>query len=275
MSELWDVKAVAAYLRLSERTVYEKTRRAELPALRVGGRWRFRASDVEAWLDEQKAAAPTRRIGAGKTAGAAVDSPGPASTGPSVSAEPGPEPTRVDLESELDGVADQLERRLRFVALLTTACVARGWQPPVVVGGHALEVYTGGGYATVDIDLVSMSEPLEDILGEWGFGRSGRHWFDESLGLVVEAPGSRLDPGARERVTAVRTRSGTAYVIGVEDLIVDRLSSCVHRKVDDDCVYAQALLREHFGRLELPYLRRRAAAEGVAERLAMIEAADP
>lgn len=262
MDELWDVKAVARYLRLTERTVYEKARRGALPALRVGGRWRFRPRDIEAWLD---------------SAGGASRAPGYRADAqpPGLAAEPAGEPTRADLEAELEGVADQLERRLRFVAVLTAACVARGWQPPVVVGGHALEVYTGGGYATVDIDLVSMSEPLEAILGEWGFERSGRHWIDAPLGLVVEAPGSRLDPGEREHLTAVRTESGTAYLIGIENLIIDRLNSCVHWSVDDDCVYAQALLLEHSERLDLPYLRERAAAERVAERLAEIEAMGP
>lgn len=124
----------------------------------------------------------------------------------------------------------------------------------------------------MDIDLVSMSEPLEEILGEWGFERSGRHWIDESLGLVVEAPGSRLDSGEREHVTAVRTESGAAYLIGIEDLIIDRLNSCVHWNVDDDCIYAQALFNEHSERLDLPYLRERAVAERVAESLAVIEA---
>lgn len=135
MDELWDVKAVARYLKLTERTVYEKARRGALPALRVGGRWRFREADIEAWLDARAATGPDKHTAPGGTPGARVETH-------SLAAEAGREPMRADLESELEGVADQLERRLRFVALLTTACVARGWKPPVVVGGHALEVYT-------------------------------------------------------------------------------------------------------------------------------------
>jgi excisionase family DNA binding protein len=264
MDELWDVKAVARYLKLTERTVYEKARRGALPALRVGGRWRFRQADIEAWLDAQAAARPDRYAAPGAPSGARVEPP-------SIAAEPGREPTRTDLEVELEGVADQLERRLRFVALLTTACVARGWQPPVIVGGHAVEFYTVGAYATMDIDLVSMSEPLEAILGSWGFRREGRYWIDEALSLLVEAPGSRLEPGQRERLTAVQTDRGIAYVLGPEDLILDRLNACVHWRSQEDCFWARTLFGSHLERLDLEYLRERAEAEGVGPELRKVE----
>src|SRR5215471_4738580 len=42
------VSDVARYLSLSEKTVYRMVH--ELPAMRVGGRWRFRGRDLDAWL---------------------------------------------------------------------------------------------------------------------------------------------------------------------------------------------------------------------------------
>lgn len=42
------VSDVARYLSLSEKTIYRMVN--ELPALRVGGRWRFRIRDLDAWL---------------------------------------------------------------------------------------------------------------------------------------------------------------------------------------------------------------------------------
>ncbi len=248
MSEdgLWDVKDVARYLKLSERAVYDKARRGELPSIRMGDRWRFRKTEIDRWL-----------------AGLA---PGPAqasntdSSGKRV-------PSRSDLEQVLATLEDPIKRRLAFVALLTEACVARGWPAPVVVGGHAVEFYTAGGYTTMDIDLVSESEPLSGILGEWGFSREGRHWIDEELGLVVEAPGARLDPGQREHLTEVKAAGLTAYVLGIEDLVVDRLAACVHWSSDDDWDLAAALLEAHRDRIDEEYLRQRAAAEKVGDRL--------
>jgi nitrogen PTS system EIIA component len=42
------VSDVARYLSLSEKTIYRMVR--ELPAVRVGGRWRFRLRDLDSWL---------------------------------------------------------------------------------------------------------------------------------------------------------------------------------------------------------------------------------
>jgi len=249
MEELWDVKDVARYLKLSERTVYQKTRAGELPALRVGGRWRFRPADVEAWL------APSTRYRPAEGRGILA-----AHEGTRVH-------SREDLEQALEAIEDRIERRLVFVALLSEACVALAWQAPVVVGGHALEFYTDGAYATTDIDLVSAHEPLERILGDWRFEREGRHWYDEALGLVVEAPASSLGPGQRQRSTAVRIAGHVAYVLSVEDLIVDRLAACVHSSSEDDCRWAGVLLERYLARLDLAYLRERAVAERVGARL--------
>jgi hypothetical protein len=140
----------------------------------------------------------------------------------------------------------------------------------VIVGGHAVEFYTAGGYATVVIDVVSASEPLDEILGSWGFERRGRHWVREDLGLVVEAPSSRLAPGQPDRLTAVRVAGSTAYVLGLEDVIVDRLAACVHWSSENDCRWAEVLTTAHEDDLDVDYLRRRATEMKVAERLEVI-----
>src|SRR6266508_5053724 len=48
------VAEVSSYLSLSARSVYRLV--GDLPSLRVGGRWRFRASDVDQWLLKQRTA---------------------------------------------------------------------------------------------------------------------------------------------------------------------------------------------------------------------------
>lgn len=44
-------KQLAEYLQLSQRTVYRLLERGDLPAVKVGGQWRFRKSAVDEWLD--------------------------------------------------------------------------------------------------------------------------------------------------------------------------------------------------------------------------------
>lgn len=46
---------VLAYLRITPRTIYRLIRSGELPAMRIGRQWRFRRSDLDAWLERQRA----------------------------------------------------------------------------------------------------------------------------------------------------------------------------------------------------------------------------
>lgn len=56
MSELLTLREVMDLLRIGERTVYEMCRTGRLPgALKVGGQWRVRRGDLEAWLRERSA----------------------------------------------------------------------------------------------------------------------------------------------------------------------------------------------------------------------------
>ena len=49
---LLNVKEVAAYLQLKESTVYTWAQENKIPAIKVGRRWQFRRSELEAWLAE-------------------------------------------------------------------------------------------------------------------------------------------------------------------------------------------------------------------------------
>jgi excisionase family DNA binding protein len=50
---LLTVQQVADYLQLNESTVYQWAQQGRLPAIKLGGRWRFRRDDIETWLDAQ------------------------------------------------------------------------------------------------------------------------------------------------------------------------------------------------------------------------------
>ncbi len=51
---LLNVKQVAAYLQLKESTVYTWAQEGKIPAIKIGRTWRFRRSDLDAWLAAQK-----------------------------------------------------------------------------------------------------------------------------------------------------------------------------------------------------------------------------
>lgn len=54
--EILTLPEVAQLLRIAEKTVYTMAQKGELPAFKVGVQWRFRRTDLNAWID-----AKTRR----------------------------------------------------------------------------------------------------------------------------------------------------------------------------------------------------------------------
>ncbi len=51
---------VLEYLQVNLRTVYRLIKAGKIPAVRVGRQWRFRKSDIDAWLDSQHSHPATR-----------------------------------------------------------------------------------------------------------------------------------------------------------------------------------------------------------------------
>lgn len=46
-----NVRQVARYLQLEKSTIYSWAQEGRIPAEKVGGRWRFRRADLDAWLE--------------------------------------------------------------------------------------------------------------------------------------------------------------------------------------------------------------------------------
>lgn len=52
--EIFTIKEASAYLKLAEKTAYRLASEGKLPGFKVGGSWRFRKSEVDAWIKEQE-----------------------------------------------------------------------------------------------------------------------------------------------------------------------------------------------------------------------------
>jgi excisionase family DNA binding protein len=48
------VREVAGYLRMHEMTIYRMARHGEIPAYKLGNRWRFHRQRIEEWLSEHE-----------------------------------------------------------------------------------------------------------------------------------------------------------------------------------------------------------------------------
>lgn len=53
MHEIMTIEEVAAYIRVSERTVYDWAQKGELPGGKLGTTWRFKRQDVESWVNSR------------------------------------------------------------------------------------------------------------------------------------------------------------------------------------------------------------------------------
>lgn len=172
----------------------------------------------------------------------------------------------MNIWEKLAKTADRSRRRLLFVGWLTEQVKPYDLEP-IVVGGHALEFYTLGDYATADIDLVCYDRAIVgQVLEQAGFHREGRHWYRPDLDLAIEVPDDVL-AGSQERVERVAINEYTVCLIGKEDLLIDRLNACVHWRSEADCLWVKELMLLFGEVLDWAYLERRAAEEGALDKL--------
>ncbi|MBI5410208.1 MAG: hypothetical protein HZA14_12675 [Nitrospirae bacterium] len=153
-----------------------------------------------------------------------------------------------------------LKRQLLTAALITSLLERQGKPAPIVIGGCALSYYSREVYFTADLDLAYADrEALDAVLKELGFRKEGRYWVSEELKMAVEAPASSL-VGEDSPIEIVELTEGLqCTIIGIEDLIIDRLNACKHWKSEMDCEMAELLVRRYSKELDWTYLEKKAA----------------
>ena len=52
--EILTLPEVAKLLKVADKTVYTMAQRGALPAFKVGGQWRFKRDDIDAWIEWRK-----------------------------------------------------------------------------------------------------------------------------------------------------------------------------------------------------------------------------
>lgn len=173
-----------------------------------------------------------------------------------------------DLKSMPEG-----PRRIAAIANWFQGLYPSPERAPVLVGGAAVEIYTGGAYSTGDLDFVGRITPeVEDRLREAGFRPRARHWVHEEGGIFIELPGSML--GAGERVAEVKVDEWKVRLVSPEDALVDRRAAWKHWSSGIDGASAFRLWRAQEDDLEMDRLRKRATAEHVLDSLEELRAFD-
>ncbi len=134
-------------------------------------------------------------------------------------------------------------------------------EKPVLVGGAAVELYTGGAYTTGDLDFVgTVPPPVAERLKEVGFKQRGRHWVHDAEEIFIEFPSSGLDGG--EEPIVLEVEGERLLVVEPEALVADRLAAWQVWQSPEDGVNAWLVTRGR--RLDLHRVGALAEAKGVS-----------
>lgn len=125
---------------------------------------------------------------------------------------------------------------------------------PVLVGGAAAELYSGGAYTTGDLDFVGQVPlSVERDLEEAGFNRAGRHWVRDEGEIFLEVAGSAL--GDQEEAVRLELGGCVLRILQPEDVIVDRLAAWQFWRSQVDGIGAWFVYKEQQDRLDPERLR--------------------
>jgi hypothetical protein len=164
----------------------------------------------------------------------------------------------------------EFEAALHAFAKVSEAMAASGYARPILVGGAAVELYSGSGIVTGDFDVVTpRQDAFESALQDIGFvkpsgpGKSTRGWVHPDLGLGFEVVADNLLGGHadRDRVRLIAANpDGHFAVIAVEDLIADRMGQ-YHSGTAPDMLGQARTLFALYPDADLLYMERRIREE--------------
>lgn len=120
---------------------------------------------------------------------------------------------------------DQFQRKLLFLGFFSEKLKEKGVNA-VIVGGEAIDIWTGGTFASADIDLLVQSKKItEKLLNKFGFEKQENTlWLNKDLAIVIHVIES-LYSGDSGRLKKMKIRKYEIQIASPEYLIKDRLCS--------------------------------------------------
>ncbi len=149
---------------------------------------------------------------------------------------------------------DRLIRQLRTAAAVSERLVPLGIVP-VVAGGAAVEFYTRGSYTTVDVDMVVEGlQEIDTVLREFGFTRlAGASYVHPQIEVVVDLPDEPL-AGDSRRIVEVDVDGRKVHLIGLDDIIADRLRATVYWEDLSSKEWAVQMMAAQWEQVDWTYL---------------------
>jgi hypothetical protein len=145
--------------------------------------------------------------------------------------------------------------KMLFTAAILTDLLMQHDIKPIIVGGLSVEIYTMNGYTTQDIDfIINGHEMASEIFGKLDFKKLGKDWIHPTLGVSLEIPNNHL-AGDYNKVTTFPVDDKVVYLIGIEDIILDRLRAAVHWHSGEDREWGFRMLLMYIDDIELEYIK--------------------
>lgn len=159
-----------------------------------------------------------------------------------------------------------IEKKVFFLAWLNEKLKAAGSRAlPVLVGGSAVQLYTGGNYMSIDMDIyLDDISPAVKLLEEQGFVRAERHYFSAEYDLLAEFVGGDMP----EKISEVEYNEQTILISSPEEMIIDRLTAAKWWKIPKDLEWARVIISLKT-ELDMDYLYKRAKEEDIVDYLEM------
>jgi len=170
--------------------------------------------------------------------------------------------------ARLEVLEDDTERKILLLDALRRAAEDAGIVPPILVGGGAVELYSMGGYASLDLDLTGDEKFIADFARRLGLENDPKYpnmFFSREKRLILDIRGKMDIDGAESRRKMLDMgESRIVAALSLEDIIVDRLVGCKWGGHEPSRQIAELLIRLHADTLDTTLLRQLAAHEDVA-----------
>jgi hypothetical protein len=174
-------------------------------------------------------------------------------------------PSPTAFSSRLGSEPNELRKKMLLLGYVSER-MARRNASVFLVGGQAVETYTGGVFTTGDIDITTTdTKETEALLEKLGFAKEGMIWVSMRLGMAVHLVASYPRRSVRHRTFEVD--GYLVKVVGVEDLVIDRLCAAKFWNSERDAEQAKALLDVFRDSIDEGYLEETARAENVHDLL--------
>lgn len=165
---------------------------------------------------------------------------------------------------------DLLQRKLLFLGFFSEKLKEKGVNA-VIVGGEAIDIWTGGTFASADIDLLVQSKKIaENLLNKFGFEKKANTlWLNKDLAIVIHVMESSYS-GDSSKLKKMRIGKYEILIASPEYLIKDRLCSYKFWKDNpqSDMEKTVALLRIFSDSMDNSYLNKLAKENDVEDVLA-------